>query len=514
MIALESISPGLSLTGLDPTGIGSVIAVVPIADGAVQVLYRTPDGAIKERLLNRADEASISIATTERPWSFDGDGEAFKLTVEAKREERLTKTVELENAFKQARCYAMWTGCRHCLVTDGKTVILYRIGMSTLEKESELIRFEREELDTARLKAGEHLALVSEHDRLVHAQALQEFAAGAANRLYDEDGSIVEHVGRMHKEAQQWAGLDSDLADVARRLESLAVEIRDIAETCRDLSERFEADPARLGEVEKRIQQLRRLEAKYRKSIDELRVYREELDRKQDLLSRDESDVSGIDNELRQAFAELESTAMELSKSRAKVGKKLVAETQKHLVKLGMPTARLGCGLEPIPLGTDPFEGDVPIGGADSLEFLLAANPGEPFRPLRKVASGGEMSRTMLALKTVLAEHDPVGTLVFDEIDANVGGRLGDIVGEKLALLGRTHQVICVTHLPQVAVYSKHQWTIRKFMKAKRTSTTITPLNSDEERLEEIASMMRGEARGETTRKEAAEMLKTARKKW
>jgi len=120
----------------------------------------------------------------------------------------------------------------------------------------------------------------------------------------------------------------------------------------------------------------------------------------------------------------------------------------------------------------------------------------------------------MLALKTVLAAHDPVGTLVFDEIDANVGGRLGDIVGEKLALLGRTHQVICVTHLPQVAVFSKHQWTIRKLTKAKRTSTTITQLKTDDERLEEIASMMRGEARGETTRKEAAEMLKTARSKW
>jgi DNA repair protein RecN (Recombination protein N) len=124
------------------------------------------------------------------------------------------------------------------------------------------------------------------------------------------------------------------------------------------------------------------------------------------------------------------------------------------------------------------------------------------------------MSRTMLALKTVLAAHDPVGTLVFDEIDANVGGRLGNIVGEKLAALGRTHQVICVTHLPQVAVYAKHQWTIRKATKGKRAATTITPLVTDDERVEELASMLRGEARGATTRQEAAEMLTTARKKW
>jgi DNA repair protein RecN (Recombination protein N) len=381
-------------------------------------------------------------------------------------------------------------------------------------RELSLIRFERDELDAARLQPGEQPGLVLERDRLTHAQALQEFTAGAAGRLYDEDGSVVEQLGRMLKEAQHWANIDPDLAEVARRLEALTPEVRDIAEACRDLSERFEADPGRLAEVEKRIQQLRRLEAKYRQSIDELVAYRADLDRRERGLSKDEADLTGIDDELGRAFADLKSAAEALSKGRAKVGKKLVGETQKILVTLGMPSAKLDCGLEPIPLGHDPFVGDVPIGGADTLEFMLAANPGEPFRPLRKVASGGEMSRTMLALKTVLAAHDPVGTLVFDEIDANVGGRLGDIVGEKLALLGRSHQVICVTHLPQVASYARHQWTIRKTTKGKRTTTTITPLASAEDRLEELATMLRGEARSGTTRQEAAEMLKAAQKKW
>jgi DNA repair protein RecN (Recombination protein N) len=129
------------------------------------------------------------------------------------------------------------------------------------------------------------------------------------------------------------------------------------------------------------------------------------------------------------------------------------------------------------------------------------------------VASGGELSRTMLALKTVLATHDRVGTLIFDEIDANVGGRLGDVLGAKLAALGQTHQVICVTHLPQVASFARHQWTIRKTRRGKRTVTTIQILD-DQERLDELASMLRGEARGETTRKEAAAMLAAARKCW
>src|SRR5438093_5409037 len=138
-----------------------------------------------------------------------------------------------------------------------------------------------------------------------------------------------------------------------------------------------------------------------------------------------------------------------------------------------MAEARLDVVLEPVPLGDDPATAVVPTSGFEQMELLLAANRGEPARPLRKVASGGELSRTLLALKSVLAAHDQVGTLVFDEIDANVGGRLGDVLGEKLAALGRTHQVICVTHLPQVASYARHQWTVRKTRHGKRTVTTI-----------------------------------------
>lgn len=380
------------------------------------------------------------------------------------------------------------------------------------QRELSLIRFEKEELDQAQLKADEQANLLAERERLIHAQALQEFTAGATEQLYDADGSIVEQLGRLLKEAQQWAPIDPDLAEVAKRLETLAPEIRDIAETCRDLSERFEADPGRLIEVEKRLQLLKRLEAKYRQSIDDLIIYRDTLDARETLLVQSETALGTIDEDLANAFEEMKLAADVLRKARHKIGKKLVSETQKHLVNLGMPNARLDCGFEPIELG-EAHDGVAPIGGADQLEFMLAANPGEPFRPLRKVASGGEMSRTMLALKTVLAEHDPVGTLVFDEIDANVGGRLGDIVGEKLALLGKTHQVICVTHLPQVASYATHQWTIRKSTKGKRTSTIIAPLESEADRLEELASMMRGDAKSDTTRQEAAEMLNAARKK-
>ena len=382
----------------------------------------------------------------------------------------------------------------------------------TRQRELSLVRFERDDLDAAKLTPGELPALAKERETLVHAQSLALFTGGVAARLVDDDGSMAEVVGRLLKDANRWAGFDPKLAEVAARLGALRPEVEDLAETCRDLSERFEADPDRLDEVERRIGFLKKLQARYGKTPDELVEYRATLDAKEAELQKQEDDLAGIDGRLKAAFAELKEAGAALSKGRAKVAKKLAADAQKHLADLGMPKAKLDAVLEPVPLPDDPVA-DIPAAGLDHLELMLTANPGEPARPLRKVASGGELSRTMLALKTVLAAHDPVRTLVvFDEIDANVGGRLGDVLGQKLASLGRSHQVLCVTHLPQVASYAAYQWTIRKTSTAKRTATTITPLTAEEARVEELALMLRGDSRSETTRREAAEMLAAAKR--
>ncbi|WP_439624878.1 DNA repair protein RecN [Gemmata sp.] len=381
------------------------------------------------------------------------------------------------------------------------------------QRELSLVRFEREDLDNAKLQPNELPALLKEKDTLVHAQSLAQFTGTVAARLGDDDGAVSQVLGRLIKEANRWAGLDAKLKEVSERLEALRPEVDDLADTCRDLSERFEADPDRLEEVESRIGFLKKLQSRYGKTPDELVEYRTTLDAKEKSLQQQEDDLAGIDGELKAAWAELKKAAAALSASRGKVAKKLAAEAQKHLVDLQMPMAKLDAVIEVLALPLDPMAGDVPATGIDQLDFMLMANPGEPSRPLRKVASGGEMSRTMLALKTVLSAHDPVRTLVvFDEIDANVGGRLGDVLGQKLAALGESHQVLCVTHLPQVASYAQHQWTIRKSTTAKKTATTITALTTDEARVEELAMMLRGESRSETTRKEAAEMLRTAEK--
>jgi DNA repair protein RecN (Recombination protein N) len=381
------------------------------------------------------------------------------------------------------------------------------------QRELSLVRFEREELDQASLEPSEIAELTQERDRLINAQSLQAFAARGCGSLYDEDGSVVEQLGKLQREGEGWARLDPELGAVVERLDGLCSEVQDLAQTLRGLGQRWEADPERLEEVERRLQLLRRLESKYRKSIDELIVYRLGLDEQEAKLQREEDDLGGVEGELAQEYQKLKQAAAELSKARQKVARKLAAEVQKQLADLGMADARLEAALTPLPLGDDPAASEVPSWGADQLELTLAANPGEPARPLRKVASGGELSRTMLALKTVLAGHDRLGTLVFDEIDANVGGRLGDVLGQKLAALGRTHQVICVTHLPQVASYARHHWSIRKTRRSNRTVTQIAAL-PEPERLEELASMLRGESRGATTRREAAAMLEAARRCW
>jgi DNA repair protein RecN (Recombination protein N) len=381
------------------------------------------------------------------------------------------------------------------------------------QRELALLRFEREELDQANLQPGETAALTRERERLINAQSLQAFAAEGYSRLYEDEGSLVEQLGKVQHDAEGWARLDPGLEDVVRRLDGLGAEVQDLAQTLRELGQRWEADPERLEEVERRLQLLRRLETKYRKALDDLIPYRESLDQQEALLQAQEEDLTGLESELAAVFTELGEAAADLSQQRHKVADRLAAATQRELADLGMRDARLEAVLQVVPLGDDPASVEVPAWGIDQLELTLAANPGEPARPLRKVASGGELSRTMLALKTVLAGHDRLATLVFDEIDANVGGRLGDVLGQKLAALGQTHQVICVTHLPQVASYARHHWSIRKTKRANRTQTRITLLD-EKDRLEELASMLRGEARGETTRKEAAAMLEAARRCW
>ncbi len=491
------------LTRPEQKAVAEDILQTPIPDDELILSRRLARSGRSSALVN---ETPVAVATLRKLGEMlvdvHGQRESYSLLQPAYQLELLDAFGKLTDV--RAKYVAAAEVVRECR-RQHQELTTHR---QTRQRELALIRFEREELVAAALLPNELDSIQKERERLLNAQELAGFNAGVAAQLADDEGCVSERLGKLIRQAHQWGRFDPRIEAVAKRLDALRPEVQDIAETCRDLAEAFEADPERLDEVEKRIQQLKKLEAKYGKTTGDLIAYRDSLGEKETQLQRQEDDLSGIDGRLKKAFAEMKAAAAVLSKGRAKVAKKLAAEAQKHLVDLQMPHAKLDAVLEAVELGTDPTTGDVPVAGADHLELMLTANPGEPARPLRKVASGGEMSRTMLALKTVLAAHDPVRTLVvFDEIDANVGGRLGDVLGQKLAALGASHQVLCVTHLPQVASYAARQWTIRKATTGKRTSTTITELTTTAARVEELALMLRGEARTETTTKEAAEML-------
>ena len=227
------------------------------------------------------------------------------------------------------------------------------------------------------------------------------------------------------------------------------------------------------------------------------------------LISRDEADLKHLDSPLTAAFQNLKRSTAALSSARRRIARDFGRAIQARLKPLGLGRARLTVEVETRDLGDDPTAAGPGESGADHVELHFLANPGETPRPLRKVASGGELSRLTLAAKTVLACTDRVSTLVLDEIDAGVGGRLGAVLGQTLAELARHHQVVCVTHLPQVASFAQRQWVIRKQTERGRTRTTITPLD-EAQRIVELAAMLRGDSAAEGTREEAKAMLKEA----
>jgi len=372
-----------------------------------------------------------------------------------------------------------------------------------------LLEFERDELATADPRPGEFDELAREAHRLANAEQLRAATSEGYALLYEADRSAQGLLERVARRIGPLAAMVPELASVAEDLERLADETREVAYSLRNLGRDWDDDPARLEEVEARLALYRRLAARFHCAPDELAARRAEVEGQLAAIERDESDLLGLDAPLARAWAEMIEAATALSEARRKTAKGFARAIQGRLKPLGLAGARLAVDIVRQPPGDDPTAPPPPDSGLDRVEILFSANPGEDLRPLRKVASGGELSRVTLAVKTVLAGADRVPTLVFDEIDTGVGGRLGAVLGKTLAELARHHQVICVTHLPQMASYARRQWVIRKQTERGRVRTTITPLD-DSDRVEELAAMLRGDSAAEGTRQEALSMLMEA----
>jgi len=387
----------------------------------------------------------------------------------------------------------------------GRRTALVRAS-ETRERERALLAFERDELAAADPQPGEHDDLAREAHRLANAGQVRSAAQEGFALLYESDRSAQGLLEKVARALAPLADAVPEFADAAADLGRLADEAREVAYALRRLGQGWDDDPARLDDVETRLALYRRLAARFRCEPDDLADHRVATEARLAAIEGEDADLDALDAPLAAAWSEVRAAAAALTAGRRKACKAFAKAVQAQLKALGLGEARLAVEVETTDLDAGPAAAPAPEGGADRVEVVFAPNPGEAARPLRKIASGGELSRVMLAVKTALAEADRIPTLVFDEIDTGVGGRLGAALGRKLAELSRHHQVICVAHLPQMASFAAHQWIIRKQTDRGRTRTTITPL-AHAERVDEIAAMLRGDSAAEGTRQEALSML-------
>ena len=383
-------------------------------------------------------------------------------------------------------------------------------GSDLRDQQLELYEFQADEIDRAQMQPGELADVETRRNRLANAERLAGDLSAVYQSLYDDEGSITDRLKAMTGVLDDLMAFDPALEEFAKTARDAAYSLEDLAYQVRSRADRVEFDPAALAEAEERLQLLRRLADKYGPEEEDVFRTREELDGKIRSLRGQADDASGIETRLGELQSQVMSLGADLRAAREKVARKLEKKVESGLRELEMKETQFRIVMEP---AVDDQGRPAPTpAGLDRAEFLIAPNPGEPLQPMRKIASGGELSRIMLALKGVLAQADRVSVLVFDEIDSNVGGRLGAVIGRKLAELARHHQVLCITHLPQIASFAARHLTVRKESREGRSFTSVEFLDG-ERRIAELAEMIGGKNVTATTRKQARELLELANQK-
>jgi len=361
------------------------------------------------------------------------------------------------------------------------------------------LSYQVKEIEELAPRAGEIEELEREAGRLRHQELLLGTSREAADELYESDGSVCERLSSMARDLDRAAEHDPALAAESSRLAEAAEITEDAARRLADYAARAEADPERLEEIEDRRSALLDLTKKHGMDLAELVPYAEATREEVDELSRYEEAVEEARNALAAARASAARHASGLSAARRRAASKLAKAVAAELADLS-----LGAGTFEVALS--PVDGDPGPTGADRAEFLVALNPGEGTHPLRQVASGGELSRLMLGLRRAVTGVGPVGTYVFDEVDSGIGGAVASAVGRKLLEVAEHHQVVCVTHLPQIAGRADTHLLVVKGSQKGRTLTEVRRLN-EEERVQEVARMLGGETLTEKTRAAARELL-------
>lgn len=376
---------------------------------------------------------------------------------------------------------------------------LSRLDVDESEKMRRLdfLRFQLEEISTVAPTVGELDELEVERRRLQHAGRLAEATRRAEARLYSDDGAVVEAVGRVQVELAQLLRLDERLGPLVGTASTALAELEDLAQALGRYSRALEADPGRLAEVDERVEALKRLTRKHGGSLEAVLAAREAMAAELDGIVNQDVRRAELLRVIEAASARRAELALQLTAARRASARRLEAAVQAELVSLSMGGTRVQVALEPIdPPGPR---------GAERAELGFAPNPGEPLRSLAKTASGGELSRVLLAFKRVMSEQDQVATYVFDEVDSGVGGAVADVIGRKLARVAGDRQVLCITHLPQVAAYGTRHWHVRKLLEEGRTVSRVVEL-AEGDVVEELARMLGGVEITDRTRRLAEEM--------
>ncbi|MFZ3170721.1 MAG: DNA repair protein RecN [Carboxydocellales bacterium] len=371
-------------------------------------------------------------------------------------------------------------------------------------RQSDIAQFQLGEIDRAQLVPGEEEELLRERQVLASAEKLAALGAEAYGKLLqgsNHQAATLDILGEVVNKLREIGAIDSLATPLLEAVEGAYYQLEDAAGELRTYLEKVEFNPTRLELLEDRWALLLLLKRKYGESIAEILAYREQVAAQLEELTGSEQEFARLQTEAQTLVQAGQALAAKLSEERRKLGEDLRERIQQELADLGMPQIKFAVNYTAL----EQWKAH----GLEDIEFLISPNRGEPLKPLARIASGGEMSRIMLAMKTILARVDQIPTLIFDEVDAGIGGRAAQAVGEKLALVAQDRQVICVTHSPQVTSLARTHFYLQKEVRQDRTVTCITKLDGAG-RVQELARMLGGQSITETTLKHAAEMLQMA----
>ena len=415
-------------------------------------------------------------------------------------------TAELQDAYRQS--YKQ-------LQTVRRELDALRKNERDAARRADLLTYQVEEIDGAHLKIGEETDLREERTRLANAEGLANLSQQALEHLDDgnpESPAISDLLGEVVNALNNLARIDASQANLSAQANTIFEETTDLSRALRIYLEGVEFNPKRLEQVEERLDLIHSLKRKYGDSIEAILAVGEQARQDLDSITHAEERLQELQTQQEKLLAQLAERGLALSQKRRSAAEQLAQSIETELDDLRMAGARFQVDFarRPDPQGIPLPEGErvaFDATGLESVEFLVETNPGEGFKPLVKIASGGETARLMLALKNVLAKADHVPTLIFDEIDQGIGGRVGTVVGHKLWQLTNRHQVLCITHLPQLAAFGQQHFQVQKQIEDGRTTTSVT-LITGEARLNELAQMLGEVSLG--TLKSAQEILQSA----